>query len=1416
MLISPLITARPAVFFLLLMTGLCLLPASHVNAQPLSIVLSDPPVENGITISRDRIGFRLVTVGNETVTAAVSGHKSVPADEWARSFLLTLTNPQIRNGKMPAVDIEVVYMHEGNTEVTLVADTLTGSRVVGRAWGNKREWQTMKVRIDDAFFGARDHKNDPKTLPVDGYDLRLNAAAGDFFLKSVKVTPIDPNKVTDWSRFLSIDDIKSTSGFVIEPGKTDTIRFLVRNSARVDATLQVTTQTLDANGKALDTKQQEVIVNANGTTPIEAIFQTSQDSPQPSDPRPVGEYAVRISARVADESEPVLRRDQPVVIAGPNDLFIVFDKEPILRGMDFDRTQVQPVEINVNGTTRWAWRALSGSQRGGEPWWRSVMLNITDPTFQNAGRTASDVTVNYRLIANAPMNVVADTRAGSRTVMEGWGRNDNWQRQVVRIDDALFNRTNYSSEPNDLRTDGFDLRVNFNTGDGELRSVFVRGYPLDKPDFTRLLRFDSVDAGRELFIFTPGEKADLKLKLTNLASLPLNAVYTVILTDDFGKEIWSHQHNSTITPLSGFDVPVPFDTTGLNQGVYTMKLSLGTKQMGAYSPLIERDINVMVSEKSPIAKAKDGEFLYGMDMGVDSTDERWLQWADFMGVDIFRNSGHGHNHVDVSSLERAMASIEKYKLRSMIMFDIPWQADPAGRQASFDNLAREASAIAAKYADKVLYYEMGNEPDLTYFYPGPIEDYAKGYEQVSRAIKAADPTSIIMNGGLCFAGAEGDQRARRFMEVVDASTIDAWAYHAHGPGAQSERAMVEKVRAEAAKWGKDGRPLVQTESGVSARTPAQIRVQARTVIQKMVYAQSTDVPAFMWFRLYMTGGDGDYTNLKNVNEPRPVILSYRTMTRTLKGMKFVRTLPMNSADQEAYLFAEPDGNRRAMVWWTGGQAGGLSTLNLGSPATNLRQTDLFGNVTNLPDAAAGIVPIPIDNDPAFLTWTTDNPATALDGVALMPSPLEAPTVVRVTPGQRDGVQVIIRNTTALPIDATLVVRAGPNATAKPTQDSRDVRLEPKATAHIVVHLITAADDNLIDWPARWVVFTGLPEGGAQVESIDGLPSELKIDGQTFAPRIVRPINGMIDFAPMTGAIRERAESLSLAEVISPDDRTVRVGASADWWMAWFVNGKPVFNTLENGNGGSQSLLTHQFDLPLKKGRNLIAVRVLAGSQGFRFMSGGPAELLAARSTGGELGANLSLELRAGESVLARQTLVVARRHVIQPPAAPFDGDIKSTLAALTLTQPAGDFLEQNITNDWAKQPDSSKWWKGDTDLSGSVWVFADTASLYVLVAVNDDVAQSGDNVELKIADESRTSTLIDAKQSAARIDRVESASGGKTYYRFTIDRSKIDGIRLSINARVIDDDFGVLKQVATWLTWSDSPTDGWQAVLQGK
>jgi len=74
---------------------------------------------------------------------------------------------------------------------------------------------------------------------------------------------------------------------------------------------------------------------------------------------------------------------------------------------------------------------------------------------------------------------------------------------------------------------------------------------------------------------------------------------------------------------------------------------------------------------------------------------------------------------------------------------------------------------------------------------------------------------------------------------------------------KAERDAYIRIRDEAAKWGKAEKLYVETESGMSARTRAQVRVQARTAVQKMVFAQSVGLPTFIWFRLMISGGDGD-------------------------------------------------------------------------------------------------------------------------------------------------------------------------------------------------------------------------------------------------------------------------------------------------------------------------------------------------------------------------------------------------------------------------------------------------------------------------------------------------------------------------------------------------------------------------------
>jgi hypothetical protein len=1396
-------------------TLLCVVFLTAAADPTISCALDETPREQGLRLERQRIGPREVVINGQRTHGWVSGHKSVPADEWARSFLFTVTDPAFKAGKMPAVEIEIVYLHTANTKVEVVADTATGSRVIGQGWGNNPDWQTLRIRLDDAYFGARRHGNPPGALPSDGYDLRINAFAGDFLVRSVTIRGISRSDVSDWSRFISTDPATSTSGFIVEPGKSDTVTFPLRNRATTALDVRATWRIVDGNGRVLETREEASTLPPDSVTKLQQPFK--------SDGRPNGEYAVRLDVATADPAKggTLLVREQPLVIAGPDDLFIVFDRVPLMRGMDFDRAGLAPELVSIEGMSRYAWTAGDGAQRGADGWWKSVVIKVVDPRFVRGGRPAVDVTVNYRHTANAPLNLVADTASGSRDVAGGWGNNQNWQTLRARIDDARFAQTDYKSDPKAIRTDGFDLRVNFNSGNGQLRSVFVRGYPLDTPDFSRLIRFDAIDAGRELYIFEPGEKADLVLKLTNLATKPLAATYQLRLLSDFGDQLGATRKPVSIPASGGFSLPFPLDTKGLKQGVYTVELQLGTEDAGRLTPLIERTINVMVSEKSVIPKARDGEFLYGLDTGVSSLDDRWLQWCDFMGADILRGPGHGHNHTDQDALAAAYEAIARHNLRSSAFFDIPWHPDQAARERAWAELAGAAETISRRFGDKVLYYELGNEPDLTFFYPGPIEEYARGYEIVSKAIKRGDPRSKVMNGGLSFAGEEGDRRSRRFIEVVDLQAVDAFAYHAHGPGAQSERATFEKTRAVMRQFGKESRPLVQTESGTAARTPAQIRIQARSAIQKMVYAQSVGVEAFMWFRLFISGADEDYTNLRNVHEPRPVALAYRTLTRSLKGLKFARVVPLESSDQEAYLFVDATGGpRRALVLWANGSGGTLATLNVGPVAKAPVLRDLFGNDTPLAlggiKSVSAILSLPVDNDPFFALWESDaDPAK----VSLLPSAIRASPTVAVTPGGNDTLVAELRNDSDTLITATLSVVTSPKADTTPTAATQEVKLPPNSTTPVTVNLRTAEVLHEIEWPRRWMVFTALPKGGADIAGLTEFSDEIRIAGTPFRGTVARARDGRLELARLAGGIAERAEALCLAEVVAPADMTVKVGAAADWWMAWSVNGKPVFDTLEAGNGGAQTITTHLFDLPLRKGRNLLAVRVLSGSQGFNLTSGGPREVAAARGTADALGDDLALELRSGQVLLARKRVTPIRRYAIPVPPAPLGpATANADLEPLLRPEPVADLSESSIVNELSKQPDSSKWWKGQDDLSASIWLYADDKNLYVLANVRDDTNRPGDNFELQVGGADGKVLSFDARTMNARIDRHDSGPlAGTTRYLLAVPRDSLPKGPLAINARVIDDDFGGLKQFAAWSTWSEKPvstSNGFQAYFR--
>jgi hypothetical protein len=617
-------------------------------------------------------------------------------------------------------------------------------------------------------------------------------------------------------------------------------------------------------------------------------------------------------------------------------------------------------------------------------------------------------------------------------------------------------------------------------------------------------------------------------------------------------------------------------------------------------------------------------------------------------------------------------------------------------------------------------------------------------------LNAVIPNSIVMNGGLSFAGEEGDRRSREFLKLFDKSTLDAIAYHAHGPGSVSERRMFETVRAEATKWGKGDMTLVQTESGVAGSTPAQIRMQARTAIQKMAYAQSVGVPMFQWFRLFIDGGDAGYSNTLNPREPRPVVLSYRTMTKNLKGLKYARTLNVNASDAEAYIFADNrGGNRRALVLWTNGQGGATRTLNLGSGAQNVALLDMFGNA--LPVVKGNVVTVPLDSDPVFLTWSGGD----AQQVMTLPSLLQVPALAYVTPGGSDKIAVTVKNPTDAPLTSTLVLSAGAQSLVKPVgaaQNGLPVNIPAGGEQRFEIPVQVASKSERVTWPRQWTVFTGLPADTLKAADVAQIPAQLTVGGKTIAPQTASLRDLMINLAPLGGGVGEKKEALLMAEVFMPEARTVQFGASADWWMEWFVNGQRVYSTIPAGNQGGYSVLDHVFNVPLKAGRNVLAVRVLSGSQGWKIMMGGPDQVSEARGAG-DATRQVAVLLKNGDATLARERLNLSPRVVVTP----LGSGQSASFAPWSNLVPDAE-VGEDVVNEWAKQPDSKRWWQGDADLSGRVWLRADANRLQVVLAVRDDVNRpapdasaidSSDAVRVALSTQDRKALQI----GACRVER---------------------------------------------------------------
>jgi len=150
------------------------------------------------------------------------------------------------------------------------------------------------------------------------------------------------------------------------------------------------------------------------------------------------------------------------------------------------------------------------------------------------------------------------------------------------------------------------------------------------------------------------------------------------------------------------------------------------------------------------------------------------------------------------------------------------------------------------------------------------------------------------------------------------------------------------------------------------------------------------------------------------------------------------------------------------------------------------------------------------------------------------------------------------------------------------------------------------------FPKAWTLFgpVGKDDPEPDFAGMNAIPNELAIAGKKLAAqKAAFADDNRLDLGALLGGKEVGKTAYLLATIEAAKELEVELGAGADWWMKWWVNGEVVCDTTPTGNGKSPpSPADHRFTARLKAGRNLIAVKVDSGSGGFALAAGGPREM----------------------------------------------------------------------------------------------------------------------------------------------------------------------------------------------------------------
>ena len=139
---------------------------------------------------------------------------------------------------------------------------------------------------------------------------------------------------------------------------------------------------------------------------------------------------------------------------------------------------------------------------------------------------------------------------------------------------------------------------------------------------------------------------------------------------------------------------------------------------------------------------------------------------------------------------------------------------------------------------------------------------------------------------------------------------------------------------------------------------------------------------------------------------------------------------------------------------------------------------------------------------------------------------------------------------------------------------------------------------------------------AKVESLTSIPEQLIVGDRTLVGQEITCVDRTLDFAALFDGAGERKSAYAMTEFEVDTPTTVILGAAADYWMQWWIDGQEVFNTLADGNQyHPPQPEQHTVRYSFSSGKHLIVVHAISGQGAWTIKAdfvGAEAELLGSR------------------------------------------------------------------------------------------------------------------------------------------------------------------------------------------------------------